>query len=128
VSEKYVFIDAEYATAPQQDEAPTVTQMCEWLGVSKSGYYDWRKRPESDTEKRREMLKFKIKAIFEHNNEEYGVPARARRTGPRRRARRRRDRPQAHARACGVPKRGHRLLTCEYSCRDGRCAGRIACP
>jgi hypothetical protein len=40
VSEKYEFIDAEYATAPQQDEAPTVTQMCEWLGVSKSGYYE----------------------------------------------------------------------------------------
>jgi putative transposase len=72
VSEKYAFIDAEYATAPQQDEAPTVTQMCEWLGVAKSGYYDWRKRPESETEKRREMLKLKIKAIFEYNNEEYG--------------------------------------------------------
>src|ERR1700739_708853 len=72
VSEKYAFIDAEYATALQQDEAPTVTQMCEWLGVSKSGYYDWRKRPESETEKRREMLRLKIRAIFEYNNEEYG--------------------------------------------------------
>ena len=74
MSEKYAFIDAEYATGPQQDEAPTVTQMCEWLGVAKSGYYDWRKRPESETEKRREMLKLKIKikAIFEYNNEEYG--------------------------------------------------------
>jgi len=72
VSEKYAFIDAEYATAPQQDEAPTVTQMCEWLSISKSGYYDWRTRPESETEKRREMLKLKIRAIFEYNNEEYG--------------------------------------------------------
>ena len=72
MSEKYAFIDAEYATAPQQDEAPTVTQMCEWLYVSKSGYYDWRTRPESETEKRREMLKLKIRAIFEYNNEEYG--------------------------------------------------------
>ena len=56
----------------EQDEAPTVTQMCEWLGVSKSGYYDWRVRPESETEKRREVLKLMIKAIFEYNNEEYG--------------------------------------------------------
>ena len=72
MSEKYAFIDAEYATAPQQDEAPTVTQMCEWLSISKSGYYDWRTRPESETEKRREMLKLKIRAIFEYNNEEYG--------------------------------------------------------
>ena len=71
MSEKYAFIDAEYATAPQ-DEAPTVTQMCEWIGVSKSGYYDWKTRPESEMEKRREMLKLKIKAIFEYNNEEYG--------------------------------------------------------
>ena len=72
MSEKYAFIDAEYATAPQQDEAPTVTQMCEWLGVAKSGYYDWRKRPESKAEKRRGMLKLQIKAVFEYNNEEYG--------------------------------------------------------
>jgi hypothetical protein len=72
VSEKYAFIDAEYATVPQQDKAPTVTQMCEWLGVAKSGYYDWRGRPESETEKRRKILKLKIRAIFDYNNEEYG--------------------------------------------------------
>src|SRR5260370_25217366 len=46
--------------------------MCEWLEVSKSGYYEWRSRPQSETEKRREMLKLKIKALFEANNEEYG--------------------------------------------------------
>jgi putative transposase len=40
--------------------------------VSKSGYYEWRKRPESETTKRRELLKIKIKALFEANNEEYG--------------------------------------------------------
>jgi transposase InsO family protein len=47
-------------------------QMCEWLGVSKSGYYEWRSRPQSETGKRREMLKLKVKALFEFNNEEYG--------------------------------------------------------
>ena len=47
-------------------------QMCEWLGVSKSGYYDWRSRPQSATAQRRELLKIKIKALFEANNEEYG--------------------------------------------------------
>ena len=40
VSEKYEFIDAECATLPVEGEAPTVVQMCEWLGVSKSGFYD----------------------------------------------------------------------------------------
>src|ERR1700728_4863941 len=47
-------------------------QMCEWLDVSKSGFYDWRKRPESMTARRREILKLKIRALFDANNEEYG--------------------------------------------------------
>lgn len=46
--------------------------MCRWLEVSRSGYYDWKTRPESATTKRRELLKIKIKALFEANNEEYG--------------------------------------------------------
>ena len=73
MTEKYEFIDAEYAAlAGDEACAPTITQMCEWLGVSKSGYYDWMSRPQSETEKRREILKLKIKALFEANNEEYG--------------------------------------------------------
>jgi transposase InsO family protein len=73
VSEKYAFVDAEYAT-PAGDEAcsPSVTQMCEWLEISKSGYYDWRSRPKSAGAQRRDLLKVKIKALFEANNEEYG--------------------------------------------------------
>jgi putative transposase len=46
--------------------------MCRWLEVSRSGYYDWKTRPESEAAKRRELLKVKIKALFEVNNEEYG--------------------------------------------------------
>jgi putative transposase len=72
VTVKYEFIDAEYVTMPDAGKAPTVMQMCEWLGVSKSGYYDWKKRPESETAQRREILKIKIKTLFESNNEEYG--------------------------------------------------------
>jgi putative transposase len=73
VSEKYSFIDAEYATlAGDEACAPMITQMCEWLEVSKSGFYEWRKRPESEAAQRRELLKIKIKALFEANNEEYG--------------------------------------------------------
>jgi transposase InsO family protein len=73
VNEKYAFVDAECAT-PAGDEAcaPGVTQMCEWLAISKSGYYDWRSRPQSAAAKRRDLLKIKIKALFEANNEEYG--------------------------------------------------------
>jgi transposase InsO family protein len=47
-------------------------QMCKWLEVSRSGFYDWRSRPESETAKRRELLKIKVKALFEANNGEYG--------------------------------------------------------
>jgi putative transposase len=73
VTEKYGFIDAECAaTVPVEGEAPTIGQMCAWLGVSTSGFYDWRKRPQSDAAQRRELLKIKIKALFEANNEEYG--------------------------------------------------------
>ena len=73
MTEKYSFIDAECAGTPASaGEAPTVVQMCGWLGVSKSGYYEWRSRPQSAAVKRRELLKMKIKALFEFNNEEYG--------------------------------------------------------
>jgi transposase InsO family protein len=72
VSEKYAFIDAEYATLPAEGDAPAVVQMCEWLGVSKSGFYDWRNRPQSEAAQRRELLEIKVKALFEANNEEYG--------------------------------------------------------
>jgi putative transposase len=74
VSCKYEFIDAEYAVLPENGVAyaPTIIQMCGWLGVSKSGYYEWRSRPESATTQRRELLKIKIKALFEANDETYG--------------------------------------------------------
>ena len=69
MSEKYEFIDAEYAIGAA---APTVTQMCEWLRVSRSGFYEWRSRPESATAKRQEWLRRLIKAIFDDSDETYG--------------------------------------------------------
>jgi putative transposase len=73
VTGKYEFIDAEYDAAIEAAAAaPTVMQMCRWTGVSKSGYYEWRSRPESATAARRDLLKIKIKALFEANGETYG--------------------------------------------------------
>ena len=74
MSEKYQFIGAECAglSAADADPAPAITCMCKWLGVSKSGFYDWRSRPESATARRRELLKIKIKALFEANDSTYG--------------------------------------------------------
>jgi hypothetical protein len=39
----YELIDGEYAI---RENAPAVTQMCAWLKVSKSGFYDWKSRLE----------------------------------------------------------------------------------
>ena len=73
MSDKYEFIGAQYADAPAVGgHAPTITCMCKWLGVSKSGFYDWRSRPESATAKRREKLKLLIKKAFEDSDGTYG--------------------------------------------------------
>ena len=73
MTDKYEFIDAGYATvATDMAAAPTVMRMCEWLQISKSGFYEWRSRPESATAKRREMLKTKIRALFKANDSTYG--------------------------------------------------------
>jgi len=73
VSEMYAFIDAGYATvAADTAAAPTLTRMCQWLGVSKSGFYEWRSRPQSATARRRELLKIKIRALFKVNDSAYG--------------------------------------------------------
>jgi transposase InsO family protein len=69
----YAFIDAGYATvAADTAAAPTLTRMCQWLGVSKSGFYEWRSRPQSATARRRELLKIKIRALFKVNDSAYG--------------------------------------------------------
>src|SRR6266542_2213979 len=49
-----------------------VTNMCSWLAVSSSGYYEWRSRPESATAQRRERLKELIIYIFDDSDETYG--------------------------------------------------------
>jgi putative transposase len=73
VSEKYAFIEAEDATmAAEAARAPTITCMCRWLGVSKSGFYEWRSRPESATAKRQGRLKVLIKAVFDDSDGTYG--------------------------------------------------------
>jgi putative transposase len=72
VTGKYEFIDAEYDAAAEAETAPVIMQMCKWLSVSKSGYYEWRSRPESAAAARRELLKLKINALFEANDETYG--------------------------------------------------------
>lgn len=73
MSDKFEFIDAEYAifTANTEDTVP-VAKMCDWLEVSRSGFYEWRSRPISATTRRREDLKLLITKSFEDSDETYG--------------------------------------------------------
>jgi putative transposase len=74
VREVYEFIDVEYAAgaAAGTAAAPGILQMCAWLGVSKSGFYEWRSRPESATAKRRGELKLLIAKAFGDSDGTYG--------------------------------------------------------
>jgi putative transposase len=73
VSERYEFIDAEKETTTDTGEKKyTTTKMCVWLGVSKSGYYEWRDRPASATATRRAYLATLVKAVFDASDETYG--------------------------------------------------------
>jgi putative transposase len=65
VTDKFAFIDAEKAMFP-------IVQMCVWLEVSTSGYYEWCDRPASATAQRRQRLAVLIQAIFEESDNTYG--------------------------------------------------------
>jgi transposase InsO family protein len=65
VTAKFEFIDAQKATYP-------VYWACHWLGVSRSGYYEWRDRPASATAERRDRLRLLIHAVFTDSDGTYG--------------------------------------------------------
>ena len=65
--------DAEKHTLNTNGERRyTIAKMCSWLGVSTSGYYEWRNRPESATALRRERLKAFITDVFDDSDATYG--------------------------------------------------------
>jgi transposase InsO family protein len=69
----YEFIDAECADPSAGGRyAPTIMCMCRWLGVSKSGFYEWRTRPDSATVKRQERLRLLIRKAFDDSDGTYG--------------------------------------------------------
>ena len=65
MSSKYELIDGEKANYP-------IVKMCRWAMVSRSGFYEWRCRPESATAERRGRLTVRITAIFVESDEAYG--------------------------------------------------------
>ena len=65
MTERYEVINREEGSYP-------ISSMCRWSRVSKSGYYSWRDRPQSQTAIRREELAMMIKDVFEHSDGTYG--------------------------------------------------------
>ena len=56
-----------------QTEFP-ISVMCEVLSVSRSGYYAWRKSPESKRKQSNGTLRKKIRAVHRDSGESYGSP------------------------------------------------------
>ena len=65
MTERYELINREEGSYP-------ISLMCRWSRVSKSGYYSWRDRPQSQAAVRREELAILIKDVFEHSEGTYG--------------------------------------------------------
>jgi len=74
VTERFEFIDAEYAAYQESDDGhvPSIVKMCRWMGVSRSGFYGWRNAPESATAKRRGELALIVKKSFGESDGTYG--------------------------------------------------------
>jgi hypothetical protein len=74
VTDKFEFIDAEYAAYQESYDAhvPSIVKMCRWMEVSRSGFYEWRNAPESATAKRRGILALYVQKSFEDSDDTYG--------------------------------------------------------
>lgn len=73
MSEMFSFIHAESATKnPDGSPRYRVTAMCAWLGVSTSGFYEWRGRGPSASARRRAELAVLIRRIFTASKGVYG--------------------------------------------------------
>ena len=72
MSERYELIRREEGNYP-------VASMCELVGVSKSGYYNWLSRPEAATKVRRRKLALLVESEFKASDMILRVPAPRRR-------------------------------------------------
>ncbi len=66
---KYAFIDATETATPRRYG---IKAMCRWLGVSPSGFFDWRARPVSAQTRRRDELGVLVRWVFDRSKQTYG--------------------------------------------------------
>ncbi len=64
---RYRFIDTFKKTWP-------IRLMCKVLNISSSGYYEWRRRPESAQDQSNRKLDDEIDEVYEEHKQRYGVP------------------------------------------------------
>lgn len=62
-----------YAFIREHQQAFRVTRMCHALGVSRSGFYGWRERPESTRAKANTQLLAHIREVHARSRENYGA-------------------------------------------------------
>ena len=70
MSEKYDFIETMLISFEKY--VYPVTLMCEWLAVSRSGFYNWRTRPTSAAAARRGELRLLITYVFDESDQTCG--------------------------------------------------------
>jgi transposase InsO family protein len=70
----YLEVNKKTETAKKAGRRVSVAGMLKYLGVSRSGYNAWKKHVPSNTQKRREMVKNKIKDIYDSSHQNYGAP------------------------------------------------------
>ena len=62
----------KYAWIQQHRDLYWITLMCQVLGVSKSGYYGWLRRPESKRAKRSRKIREAVKQVYDDSQQIYG--------------------------------------------------------
>ena len=70
----YLEVSEKTEAAKKAGRRVSVSGMLKLLGVSRSGYQAWLHHIPSNTEKRREAVKSKIKDIYENSRQNYGAP------------------------------------------------------
>jgi transposase InsO family protein len=63
-----------FALVDQAKEAFPVHRLCRVLGVSQSGYFDWKNRPAGDRQRQDMVLLAHIRSSFALSNGTYGSP------------------------------------------------------